>query len=503
MTQPEHSEQDQDTLEGPRVLWSRPGQLVLSFAALCALTMGAQSLLAEPEPADLAPQVPAKVSSKVTRALDRADIQVEEEANGPLIQGDAQERGLVNLLRKVVPEEAPEANKEQPGGPQGDKAAAQEDEGVRIEDPDARLAPFYAALARTEAKEPGAVTRVMHYGDSVIVSDFVTSSARRKLQKRFGDAGHGFLLASKPWDYYGHQNVVFSADHWKVSRITSNTIEDDRYGLGGVTSRTWGPGAWALYKTSQDGPVGQQVSKLRLFYMAQPKGGKVAIEVDGEEVALVDTQAEALEDRVHDASFSDGPHKIKVVSRGGGEVRLYGAAMEREQPGVVYDSLGITGIRAKTMGRFDEEHFKTQLKQRDPHLVILMLGTNGSEFTGISMEEYAEDYTRLVRRVRAALPDRACLVASPPDRAQKDKRGRLTTVPLLKEIIKTQREVALKEGCAFWSTYEAMGGQDAMVAWYRHQPRLASGDFTHFTKAGGEALGILLYDALMANKPRR
>ena len=37
---------------------------------------------------------------------------------------------------------------------------------VRIEDPTDNMSPFYEALWRTEKKEPGAVTRILHYGDS-------------------------------------------------------------------------------------------------------------------------------------------------------------------------------------------------------------------------------------------------------------------------------------------------------------------------------------------------
>jgi lysophospholipase L1-like esterase len=483
---------EEAVLSGARVLWSRPGQLVLSFAALAGLALGAEAVFWPEEAPEEAPAAPAQLSARVSEVLERAEISPAAPAEAP-----EERRGLVNLLKELSPAAAPAPAVKDAA--QGDGGPAAQVEGVvQIEDPSGAMRPFYESLRRTEAKAPGAVTRVTHYGDSVIVADFFTSTARRKLQERFGDAGHGFMVASKPWDYYLHEGIVFAGEHWKLRRVTSDGIADNRFGLGGVTAQTWGPGAWTLYQTVKEGPVGRSASRLQLLYLAQPNGGEVAVEVDGEEVSRVSTRAEALEDRVLEARFVDGPHKVKVVSRGGGEVRVYGAALEREAPGVVYDSLGITGVRAKTLGRIDEAHFKVQLQQRDPHLVILMFGTNESEFTGMQMSEYVEDYTRIARRVRGALPGRSCLVISPPDRAQKNSKGRLATVPLLKEIIKAQREVALREGCAWWSTWEAMGGEDAMVAWYRHNPPLGSGDFTHLTKAGGEAMGLLLYDALMA-----
>src|SRR6185437_10109402 len=40
------------------------------------------------------------------------------------------------------------------------------------------LTHFYQALARTEAKAPGAITRILHYGDSPVTADSITADAR-------------------------------------------------------------------------------------------------------------------------------------------------------------------------------------------------------------------------------------------------------------------------------------------------------------------------------------
>ena len=51
-----------------------------------------------------------------------------------------------------------------------------------VEDPARAMDNFYASLALTQAKQPGAVTRVTHYGDSPITNDGITSTVRRLLQ---------------------------------------------------------------------------------------------------------------------------------------------------------------------------------------------------------------------------------------------------------------------------------------------------------------------------------
>src|SRR5690242_18577056 len=68
-----------------------------------------------------------------------------------------------------------------------------------LEDSAGVLDRFYESLWRTEKREDGAVTRVVHYGDSPTTADLITGDIRLFLQKRYGDAGHGFVLPAKPW----------------------------------------------------------------------------------------------------------------------------------------------------------------------------------------------------------------------------------------------------------------------------------------------------------------
>ena len=92
------------------------------------------------------------------------------------------------------------------------------------------LDAFYTSLAKTRAKQPGAVTRILHYGDSVITSDYVSGTMRRKLQADLGDGGHGFILVANPWEWYFHNDVAHGAgEGWSSSRITGPTTRDGMY----------------------------------------------------------------------------------------------------------------------------------------------------------------------------------------------------------------------------------------------------------------------------------
>jgi lysophospholipase L1-like esterase len=89
------------------------------------------------------------------------------------------------------------------------------------------------------------------------------------------------------------------------------------------------------------------------------------------------------------------------------------------------------------------------------------------------------------------------LIFGPLDQARRDQYGRIRTMETIPHIVKAQRAAAAAEGCAFFDTYQAMGGEGAMENWYRSRPRLAMSDFRHATPAGYEVIGNMFYKALL------
>ncbi|MGB5809584.1 MAG: GDSL-type esterase/lipase family protein [Polyangiales bacterium] len=369
---------------------------------------------------------------------------------------------------------------------------------VFIEDPTGRgMAPFYAALEATANEHEGAVTRVGHYGDSSIATDLITSTVRQQLQARFGDAGHGFVIAAKGTIPYKHRGVRQSSneDNWITREVVRRQDRHGRYGYGGVQSRAK-RGAWAKVSTVRRGDFGTRASTFDIYYQAQPRGGTFSVRIDDGNWDEVSTEAEALSDGVHRVEAPDGPHELHVRYTRGGPVHFYGFVVERDGPGVVYDSLGLVGARANRLLNFSETHIAQQLKQRGAHLVVL--GFGGNEASDDKTEEqFYEDYAKVLAHVRQGRDDLGCLVVSPLDQASRT-RGRIRTLDTIPRIVAAQRRAAFDSGCAFYNTWEAMGGEDAMRRWYRARPRLAMGDFRHATPAGYEIIGNMLYKALLA-----
>jgi lysophospholipase L1-like esterase len=368
---------------------------------------------------------------------------------------------------------------------------------LAVEDPTGHaLDAFYASLAKTIAKEPGAVTRILHYGDSVITADLISGTMRRLTQAKFGDSGHGFILIANPWEWYFHNDVSHRASEgWTVHRITGPLSGDGLYGLGGVSFRTGGA-ASAWFSTKSDGDYGRKASRFDVFYLEQPWGGDLMLVTPGRPAERLKTRGPKRVSRVHSVSVPDGPAQLTLRTWGNGDVRLFGVAIERDVPGVVYDALGANGARLKLWDFMSKAHWAEQFALRNPALIVLQYGTNESEDEDFKGELYGKALDEVLTMVREAAPEASILVAAPLDRGERGEGGKIRTKPIIPRLLEMQRKAALAHGLAFWNTFEAMGGDGAMGRWMKADPPLAGYDFTHPTPLGAEVIADLLFKAL-------
>jgi lysophospholipase L1-like esterase len=408
-------------------------------------------------------------------------------------------------------ENTPTVNNALPIGPQASAAATAADESLPDIDPDVRatlaalpivdgggqvLDPFFERLAKTERREPGALTRILHYGDSTIASDYISGTVRRRLQARFGDGGHGFILIANPWEWYFHNDVVHGSDgDWKASRLAGPTAADSMYGLGGVSFTSYG-GAVAWFGTSARGDFGRRVSRFDLYYLQQPGGGDIELTVKGRAIERLSTRGNTKVSRVHSVHVADGEAQLSVRPVGRGPVRLFGVALERDEPGVVYDALGSHAAMAVYWQRQLPEHWREQLALRDPALIILQYGTNESDLWRLDRDAYARALGDLLDELHEIGTGAPVLVVAPLDRAEQ-RDGKLVTKRVILDLVAIQERIAREHGAAFWNTFAAMGGEGSMRRWTRTTPRLAGGDLTHPTPLGAEVLGDMLSDALL------
>lgn len=346
---------------------------------------------------------------------------------------------------------------------------------------------FYQALADARAGTLGRVLRVSWYGDSVVATDALPGRLRKRLQDELGDGGPGFVYILPPHRFCAHEGIVRSGgDNFLQFAVSVQHSGDGFYGPAGASVETGG-GNVTIKLTSG------KVTNAELYYLAQPNGGTTSITADGTEIASVKTGA-GKKVAGWLAGTTAGASKFEI--EGHGKVRLFGLSLENDR-GAVVDNLGIVSVHVKSYAVTDADHWAAELEHRGADLIMFMIGANEAQWLhpgDHALKEYQAHYEKLLAPIRKGRPDASCLVVSPTDQAEADGSG-FTSKAVIPLLVDAQRKAARAQGCAFYSTYDWMGGKGSSVKWFKKH--YVNSDFTHLSVAGANKLADGLFDTLM------
>lgn len=371
-----------------------------------------------------------------------------------------------------------------------------------IEDPSGvALDYFYRSLTDVDEGQPGAMARVLHLGDSTLGLDGIPHAIRKRMQQRFGDGGAGLVLLKRYSPSYKPASVRLSGgDGWTHCYIAYQCRNDGHYGIGGLIVSASSGASTSIATLPDDQPIGQAFARAEVWYAASPIGGTIAVEIDGELARSIDSQApDEIVDRWETIEVEPGPHALKIAAGGHGKSRIYGVVLETDGPGVVWDSTSMIGAFTKRLLAWDREHIAAQIGHRDPALIVFTYGGNDlRRIVAGTLDEdtYVEEAGAVIELVRAGKPEASCLVTSVID------HGRSGTYDVEPEhvaiMVAAQRRVAAEQGCAFFDTWNAMGGPNSIREWLKASPKLAEPDLKHLNHRGRELMGQWIHEALLA-----
>ena len=348
---------------------------------------------------------------------------------------------------------------------------------------------FYAAVTQAKKGKLGHPVCVSWYGDSVVATDAIPGRLRTRMQGELGDGGPGFVFVYPPHRFCGHEAITRSSDGlWIAHAISTIQVADGMYGVGGSSAET--TDGKATIKL-----VAGTAQKAELYYLAMPKGGTATLSADGKEVASVETKNDKKAPGFAAATIDAGAKKFEIATSG--RVRLFGIDLENSS-GAVVDNLGVISVNVKSFNAHNPEHWTAELAHRDADLVMIMIGANEAEWLGPkdqATRDYAQVYGKPLAEIRKARPDATCLVVSPTDQAE-DKDGEYVSRPVMPVLVAEQRKAAHENGCAFFSTYDWMGGKGSAAKWFRKG--LVGSDFQHLSRKGANKFADAVFDALMA-----
>lgn len=346
------------------------------------------------------------------------------------------------------------------------------------------LAPFFAALEELRDGRRTLPVRTVTLGDSLIASDHITDVVRTRLQERHGSAGKGLLYIDRPTRSGRGVRAGSASPGWEIARIIDRAPPKERLGMTGVAFST-PPGSSQDVRYALEG-----ASVGELWFLAQPNGGSVQLSVDGKPLQRIQTRWTNPEVAFSRVKLPPGGKSLTLRTRG--KVELHAVSLESGTPGVVADTIGLPGAYAGVFTRAHRPFFRTQLRQRKPSLVVLLLGGNeafrlGREWT--KPEDIRQEAKGLVEWVREAVPGSACLVVSPIDAAVRTMGGDLVPRRGSRQVADIFRDVAREGGCAYWDALSAMGGEGAAARWL--SAGLLHEDLIHPRARGSDLLGHL------------
>ena len=363
----------------------------------------------------------------------------------------------------------------------------------------AYLAAFYAALDSTNSMP----VRVVHYGDSQTEEDRITNVLREHWQKQYGGGGVGLIPLHQTIptrtirQWLSINNVVQTAQggpkRYLVYGPRSMRLNNDDYGVMGqvaVMDST-------LVAGSED--IVMNIEPIDKKYKSHNYFNRVRILTDS-----VSSYVMTRDTILHSATQSyitplytlpDSTTKCEIHLQGKGKV--YGISLETPT-GVIVDNIPMRGCSGNIFTKIDSASLSVFYRETNTRLIILQFGGNMIPQTEnpSTISGYVRSTLRQqVRYLRACAPESAILFIGPSDMSTRID-GEMATYPLVPYMDKLLKKMAEEEQIAYWSMYDAMGGKNSMVKWV--EIGLAGSDYVHFTRAGANKVGRLLYDWLMA-----
>ena len=352
------------------------------------------------------------------------------------------------------------------------------------------LSPFFASLDALATGTASSPTVIAAFGNSLIAGDRIVDILRDELSTTFGAGGRGVLFVDRLAPRTPRVRAGVAHGEWEPRTLGELRAPELPLGLTGIYHRALTPRASSHF-TLEGEPRGS------VWWLDVPRAGRLVVRVEGHELARAEPEGSG-QARTLSFDLPAGARTLDVVAENRDAVVL-GVVLQRQGPGIVLDTLGVPSADANLFLRAREDFFREELAQRDPRLMLFILGGNEAkrlERGRARMDEVETGLSTFVRRARAAAPASACLVVGPIDavRGGTDEH-KLDPLPHLDEVIAMERRVALSEHCAFIDLYSAMGGKGSLARFY--QAGLVLEDLVHPRGQGLDLLGQLLTNALL------
>ncbi len=358
------------------------------------------------------------------------------------------------------------------------------------------LAHFFQSL--NEIKIHKHKTRIAYFGDSMIEGDLITQDLRECLQNTFGGNGVGYVPITSIVSGF-RTSIIHSFEGWTTHNLLETMPANHVLGISGysfvptvsVTADTTNTtsGSWVKY-------VGVNKKHLNKFYEAKllygKSNGENYAEVNGTRYKLAGTNPvnQLLLTTGNGCQFINARFQCKTP------VDIFGFSIESDS-GVFVDNFSFRGNSGLPIKNVSQNVYASTNDCLGYDLIILEYGLNTVNPIVTDFSWYEHGMNTVIKHIQSSFPNASILLISVGDKSYR-KDGVYQTDPSVPILVKTQKRMAQENKLAFWSLYDAMGGNGSMVKWVEGDTALANKDYTHFNFKGAHKVGKILFSKIMS-----
>ncbi|WP_315014816.1 lipase [Capnocytophaga leadbetteri] len=361
-------------------------------------------------------------------------------------------------------------------------------------------------IKRLKNKLRQGVCQIVHYGDSQIEGDRITGYVRNRLQLAFNGGGPGFF----PIKVVYNQNSIdiTTSGNWVryafFDRKQRRKVGHDMYGLFATYSRftsyakdTTGlpvsKATFTIKPSAKSYARLQHYTKFGLHYGNAM--GKVKIKVY-ENGNIIKTDSLISDGKYHNykLNFATTPKELKIELEARVSPDFYGVTLDADT-GVRMDNVAMRGEAGRIFTRMNYENYRQMSVDRQPDLFIFQYGGNTIPYmkTDLQLKEYVEGLIFNMKWVKRANPNAMFMLLGPGDMTT-SRNGQRLTYPFLPKLNDLMKEECMKNDVAYFSMYEAMGGENSMISWVKQG--MAASDYVHFSPKGTKLISEVFYQCL-------
>ncbi|WP_194768679.1 lipase [Tamlana sp. I1] len=352
--------------------------------------------------------------------------------------------------------------------------------------------------------------RIIHYGDSQLEGDRISAYVRNRLQGLYSGNGPGFVPIVQVYEQIS--NDVVPSENWTRHAYfdrRADLFEHKKYGAYTSLSRFT-----QVYDSINDALLDSLPTTKASIYIGVPskpynrlkKFTRIGLHY-GNSVTpttinvynngnLIKTDQLINDGNYHKyaINFPETPTALKIELESKISPDFYGLTLDGEK-GINLDNVAMRGSAGTVFAGANSQVFAQMYKALDPKLLIFQYGGNSVPYfkDSLHVKKYVGYLKNHVNWVKRKSNDASVLFIGPGDMST-TQNGEMVTYPLLPYLNETLKEVFTKDGVAYWSIYEAMGGKNSMPYWV--DQRLAGNDYTHFSPSGTKIISEILFLSL-------